>query len=451
MPAKPQNKRKINDYLFYLSILVISGLVAFFSRHYSSQFDWTVDGRNTLRPASQNFLKTLQGPVKIIAYASDNKELREQISTVIERFKRAKPNLTFDFVNPAEEPEAVRELGIDVDGQMLIHYEDRFESLRILSEAAIINAIYRLSKMDQAWIVFLSGHGERSPTGPANHDLGQFGKRLKSKGYQILELETALTGSIPDNTALLVISGPMVSVLPGEVEAIRSFIDAGGNLLWLQDSERLNGLDPIGELLGVQFLRGIVVDAESKAYGINNPAFVTLGNYPSHPITNNLQSISLFPKSGAIEYDTAGPFEHTAILMSSVQSWSESGPVKGHLQFNPEQGEKQGPLTIGMALSRNLKNVEKPKDQRIVVVGDGDFLSNTYLGNGANLELGLNIVHWLTETGESIDLPARVRQDQTLNLTPSETAVMGFIFLIAIPGLLLFAGFFNSRRRKKRV
>ena len=46
-----------------------------------------------------------------------------------------------------------------------------------------------------------------------------------------------------------------------------------------------------------------------------------------------------------------------------------------------------GPVQIAVALER----LREEKLQRIVVVGSGHFLANMYLGNGGNLDLGINI------------------------------------------------------------
>ncbi len=445
MELRSKPKRSLKNLTFYLVLLAAAGLVCAVSILYPLEFDWTADDRNTLSPASQTLMHEMQGPVRIIAYASNNGELRNRIRIAVDRFRRFKPDLALSFVDPDEDPDTVRELGIRVDGEMIVHYQGRSESLRDLGESDISNALFRLSNSDQRWIVFLSGHGERSPSGSANHDLGKFGKQLQNKGYWILELKTALSASIPDNASLLVIADPVVELLPGESDVVAKYIIHGGNLLWLQDSERLNGLEALNGLLGIRLARGIVVDASARAYGIDNPAFVTLSEYPAHPITENLHSISLFPKSGAIESDPGTQFQASPVLQSSLQSWSEQGPIKGHIQFNPDQGEKRGPLSLGLALTRAHADTQ----QRILVIGDGDFLSNTYLGNGVNLDLGLNMVRWLTESGNSISIPVRFRADQSLELSPAETAVLGSAFLIVIPAMLIVSGWMIHRRRKR--
>ncbi|MGR9109053.1 MAG: GldG family protein, partial [Gammaproteobacteria bacterium] len=438
-------KRALKSLVFYSGLAATAALIYWLGLKYPLEFDWTAENRNTLSSASQKLLQDLEGPIEIVAYASNTGGLRDKIRTAIDRFRRFKADLSLEFVNPDEEPEAVRKLGIRVDGELIIHYQSRSENLQTLDEAAISNALFRLSQADQRWIVFLSGHGERSPTGSANHDLGQFGTQLENKGYRLLELQGNLSGTIPDNASLLVIANPLVDLLPGEMDAILDYIHNGGNLLWLRDPDGAGGLDSLSRLLGIDFLPGVVVDAGSRAYGIDNPAFVTMNEYPPHRITEGIRSISLFPKSGAIEAVVGGPFQSSPILRSTAQSWSERGPIQGHLQFNPEQSEKQGPLTLGLALTRTLDDQE----QHILVIGDGDFLSNSYLGNGINLDLGLNMIQWLTETDNSIDIPARFGPDQSLDLSPSITAALGFVFLVAIPALLVFSGLIIHRKRQR--
>ena len=438
-------RRYLKYLVFHVFLFSAAGCLAWLSVRYPLQIDWTDDSRNTLATASQHLLDELNGPVRIVSYASKNAELRGKIRTAIDRFQRFKADLTLVFVNPDEAPDTVRNLGIRVDGEMIIHYRDRSESLRELSESAISNTLFRLSKSEEPWIVFLSGHGERSASGFANHDLGQFGKQLQNKGYRIFESKPTSSDRIPDNASLLVIADPSVDMLAGEIDSILEFIRKGGNLLWLQDSGQLHGLDRLEDLLGIRFEPGTVVDTGSRAYGINNPAFVTLSEYPDHPINDNMHSTSLFPKSRAIEAKPDEAFHSAPVFQSSAQSWSERGPIKGHLQFNPEQGEKAGPLIIGLSLTRQFDG----REQKILLVGDSDFLSNTYLGNGINLDLGLNMIGWLTATDKSIEIPLHFQSDRVLKLSPAATARLGIVFLIGLPSALIISGFAVSRRRKR--
>lgn len=96
------------------------------------------------------------------------------------------------------------------------------------------------------------------------------------------------------------------------------------------------------------------------------------------------------------------------------------------------------------------QKLETPAEQRIVVIGDGDFLSNAYLGNGGNLDLGINMVQWLSRGDALINIPAKIAPDRTLELSPlaSGSIAVGFLFLL--PGALLGAGALVWFKRRSR-
>jgi ABC-type uncharacterized transport system involved in gliding motility auxiliary subunit len=85
-----------------------------------------------------------------------------------------------------------------------------------------------------------------------------------------------------------------------------------------------------------------------------------------------------------------------------------------------------------------------------VVVGDGDFLSNTYLGNAGNLDLGLNLITWLSHDDAFMDIRVRGAPDTTLVLERTTTAMIGLGFLIGLPLLLLVMGLIIWLRRRRR-
>jgi ABC-type uncharacterized transport system involved in gliding motility auxiliary subunit len=83
------------------------------------------------------------------------------------------------------------------------------------------------------------------------------------------------------------------------------------------------------------------------------------------------------------------------------------------------------------------------------VVGDGDFLSNSYLGNGGNLDLGLNLVRWLSGDDNLLDIPARTAPDSRLELSRTAGAAIGLGFLFILPLLLIATGLLIWWRRRR--
>ena len=111
-------------------------------------------------------------------------------------------------------------------------------------------------------------------------------------------------------------------------------------------------------------------------------------------------------------------------------------------------GEIPGPLDMGFALSRLSPSPAK-KEQRVVAIGDGDFLSNAFLGNGGNREFGQRVFDWLLADDAMIDLPDKGAPDRQLQLSQTQLGVIGLGFLLVLPVLLLAAGGWIWWRRKR--
>jgi ABC-type uncharacterized transport system involved in gliding motility auxiliary subunit len=84
----------------------------------------------------------------------------------------------------------------------------------------------------------------------------------------------------------------------------------------------------------------------------------------------------------------------------------------------------------------------------VVVVGDADFLSNAVLGNGGNLDLGLNLVRWLAQDDALLDIPPRVAPDRQFEMTRSTAVALVVTFLVALPLACVVAGWWIRRRRR---
>ncbi|MCP4043806.1 MAG: GldG family protein, partial [Gammaproteobacteria bacterium] len=255
---------RIENILFVVLFISALAMVAWLSTRYHYQADWTASGRNTLSQASRKLLKRLEGPIEITAYAREDEILRSRIEDLVKRYRRHKPDLELKFVNPDTVPDRVRELGISIDGEMIITYRGQTEHLKTHSEQAMSNVLQRVARSGKRWLVFITGHGERDPLGNANHDFGIWGRQLEKRGFNVQTLNLLETKEIPGNTSVLIIAGPQVDLLEGEVAMIRSFLEKGGNLLWLADPGEARGMEPIGDLLGLEFHPGVIVDPTTQ-------------------------------------------------------------------------------------------------------------------------------------------------------------------------------------------
>ena len=207
---------RLQNLLFSLLFLAIVGLLGWLSTKYPAQFDWTANSRHTLSEASRKTLDLLKGPVAITAYAREKQQTRDHIRDQVDRYTRFKKDLTLKFINPDTQPDKVREMGITVDGELVVEYQGRVEKVQEAGESALTNALQRLASAKERVVVFLEGHGERSPQGQGNHDLGQFADELERKGMTVSMVNLAANPAIPDNTDVLVLAGPAATCCRGK-------------------------------------------------------------------------------------------------------------------------------------------------------------------------------------------------------------------------------------------
>jgi hypothetical protein len=453
LDRRNRRRLRLQNLLFVVLLLGLVGVLAWLSQTWRYTADWTRTSRNTLTDTSHEVLQLIDGPVEMTAYIGPQPVTRRSIRDLVERYRRAGTDVELEFINPETNPALARELGIRQGGELIVHHGDREERLQRISEQSITSALARLAREDERWIVFLEGHGERNPHGDANADLGRFGDRLGERGFRVQTLQLARMPHIPDNTDLLVLASPRSDYLPGELARVRQYVQAGGHLLWLTEPENGDRLAGLAGDLGIRRHDGVVVDAGAQLFGADTPDFAAIGDYGDHPVVNGLSQLSLFPQAAALERVETGGWRHTALLRTREQSWTETGPIRGEIGFDSGAGEVRGPLTLGWAGRRGPppEGDEPPSGgQRIAVIGDGDFLSNAYLGNGVNLDLGMRLVNWLVGDGAHIAIPPDTAPDTRVDLSRTAILVIGFGFLLVLPLALLATGLLIGWRRGRR-
>jgi ABC-type uncharacterized transport system involved in gliding motility auxiliary subunit len=439
---------------FAVLLVIACGLLGWLGQRYELRADWSRTSANTLSEPTERVLERLEGPVRITAYARDSGPLRHAIRNLVERFRRTAPGLSLEFVDPDRAPDRVRELGVTHDGELIAEYQQRTAHVLEPTERALTNGLLRLLAADERWVVYVTGHGERDLLGQANHDLGRFGAQLQRRGYRVQGVELARTGSVPDNTSVLVVSAPAVSLLPVEVRALVEWIEGGGNLLWLGEPNAGDGLAALGSALGVTFVPGTIVEPRTQDHGLDSPLFALATSYPSHPATRGFQPVTLYPMAAGVRATPPEGWRAAPLALSGPQAWSESGPLEGEVGFDQGQ-DVAGPLQLVVALERELAarardGVMLAHRQRIVITGDGDFLSDTYLGNSGNLDLGLALLHWLAGDDELVGVSAQTAPDARLELSRTQVAIMALVFLILTPLAFVGAGVGVWLRRRRR-
>ena len=251
--------------------------------------------------------------------------------------------------------------------------------------------------------------------------------------------------------------GPKRPFLADEVTLLETYLNEGGNILFLLDPETDLNLDSLLNIWGIELDQRLVIDPTSST-----PAWPLIIDYGDHPITKTFaQRLAFFPEAQAIVSDETSELERTALLLTNPASWAEADPQGEDLKPDPER-DLQGPLTLGVAISKSLTPDAKPpeakdkaqssqpdaaasqlkpdqKQARIVVIGDSDFVKTAFFAEELNGDLFLNAVNWLSSDRDDPALSIRPKEpkNRRLKLTPERGRLLSWIGL----GLLPFGSF----------
>ncbi|MGN6177829.1 MAG: DUF4350 domain-containing protein, partial [Mucilaginibacter sp.] len=378
------------------------------------------------------------------------------------------------FLSPAEIKKQ-----IDLSGEgnhlvRLLQVGDRKTWVRMFndferypSENEMTAALKRL-EVTPPKVAFLTGQNERSITSDGDKDfktpaIGKgYRQALINQGFDVESISVS-EDDIPADVSVLVITDPRQEFTQAEKARIDAFIDKGGNMLIAGEPDKRDVLNPVITRLGIQYLPGKIIQINPDAT-------------PDYVLTNLSQSAATVSKDfmnivkhhslgakvtlpGAMGIATEGrtSFKVMPLLTAkdSINCWNTTREINRDsvMRFTPAKGDSRGNFNIAVALSRKIDG----KEQRIIVAGDADFLSNGELArrSTSNYERINNyfdraIFAWLGNDEFPVDVSRPEQQDNAFKISSKSIALMKPIFLGVIPALIIIWGALLLIIRKRK-
>ncbi|OKS88767.1 Gldg family protein [Mucilaginibacter polytrichastri] len=322
------------------------------------------------------------------------------------------------------------------------------------TDAALKRLITKLPK-----IGFLNGELERSKDKLSDRDyrvstnMIPFRYSLINQGFDVENLSLQ-TGELPTEIAALVIADPKTTFTSEGLAKIQRYVAGGGNLFIAGEPGKQSVVNPILKFLGVQMMDGVLVQNATDdvpdliKVGLTKNA-LDLSNQLQQLVINN-KGVSM-PGAVGLTY-TGGPFSVKPILMTdSTINWNKKGKLvtdSAKVVFSDADGDTKKAVPTILALTRQINN----KEQRIIVAGDADFLSNSELQKSqeGNFIFGVGIFKWFSNGQFPVDTDRPESKDNRLNITDKGIKALQILFLGVLPGLLiLIAAIFLIRRKRK--
>jgi ABC-type uncharacterized transport system involved in gliding motility auxiliary subunit len=302
------------------------------------------------------------------------------------------------------------------------------------TEEGITNALVKVQNRIAKKVYFTTGHGELDTTDTqGDSGYGRIAGLLADDGLSVSTVSLA-TGEVPADAAAVVIAGPRLPFLEGEIAQLKAYMEKGGRLLVaLEPKIRDSGLEDLLGARGILVEDALIVDPLSKIMG-GGDAIPVVQQYAEHPITQRFQLATLFPTARPLVAGDAVP-RPLVLATTNPSAWAETNiGADGRVEFN--EGEKRGALGVAVMAVHKVGDAEA----RYVVFGDSDFANNRFSQLGGNTDFFLNSMNWLASQEDRITIRPKQRAASQIILTADQGMFLQVFALNVLPMLILAAG-----------
>jgi hypothetical protein len=464
----------------YGAACVVAGLGAWVLANvaltlHDTHIDVTREKVYTPAPAAMRVAEELGTPVTITWFYRAQDSVGRRTGDLLKVMARRSPMLTVVTVDPDTQPELARRQGIRLYNAAVIEAEGRRVLVQGTDEAEIALGIQRALRQRMVTVCFLEGHGEFAMDnfeyhthvdgisdhnhGEASskvidtegHGVGRLRRMLEAQGYEARKLVLATRPDVPADCSVLIAANPRTTFLPGESAALRAWLARGGAALLMFDLGFVlePGLERLMADLGVSLEQEVVVDPLSHYQ--SDAEMVAVTGYDPHPVTRS-QSLTFYP---GIRPLTLGPLPAgvttTPLLQSSRDSYTRPvapADVRAVRASAPAPAgvPRPGPRVLGIAAEGRLGADGQPF--RAIVVGDGDFASNSFLPYMSNSDLLLAMVRWLAREEQGTAVRPRIPVPPMLLLTAAQARGVFIGVVLVLPLAIVALGCFVWWRRR---
>ena len=331
-------------------------------------------------------------------------------------------------------------------------------------EAEVSAALKRLI-MEVPKVACLTGHGERDMNNVGDRDYYAFAKNptfryaLVNNGFDVIAYRMTEGEEIPEDIRILVIADVKQPLTESELEKIDRYVARGGNLLIAGEPGRQEVMNPLVERFGVQFMPGVLVqpsrdfDPDLIRGELTKDAAEMSLNYAD---LQKKKRVITMPGATALNYTMDKGFMVRPVLTThDTGCWNEIETrdlLNEPVELNPVAGEKEGVYPIALALSRKMGN----REQRIIVLGDADCISNSELMmyrkgiKASNFSLITESFRWLTDGEFPVNTRRPDPADTSISLELSSMKWVKLMFVGILPLLLIGCGILIWHRRRGR-
>ena len=409
------------------AVVVVALANAALLRH-DVHVDLTRERTFTPSPATEEVVAGLTREVTLTYFYHARDEAGRRAKHLVEVLGRRNPLLHVRTVDPDRQPTVAQTYGIRLYNAAIIEADGRRIQVSGTDDTDIAIGIQRVLRQRVTTMCFMEGHGEypfdnfefhtHVETAHAHthgdkssarvemegHGAGRLRRALEALGFDARKIITATVREIPPDCAVVIAVNPRTTYLPAESAALAAYLERGGAALLMYDLGFV--IEPrLAQLLarlGLRLDQQAVVDPLDH-YATDHET-VAVPVYEPHPVTTRV-ALTFYPGVRPLTLLPPPPgVRVTPLALSSKESYTRAvSPVGTRVvsEAAPLTPARTGRQVLAAAIEGSTAAF------RVVVVGDGDFASNSFLPYMSNGDFALSAIRWLA------------REDQQPRLRPA--------------------------------
>jgi ABC-type uncharacterized transport system involved in gliding motility auxiliary subunit len=432
--------------IYLVVVLAILVVVNFLANRYNKSFDTTSNKRYSLSEQTQKIVKGLKQNATITYF---NQSTRfAQGKDLLDEYANLSPKVHIAYVDPDKSPELARAAGIRNFGTAVVQVGDKKEIAKDMTEEGITGAFIRDLKGTTRTVCFVTGSGEHQIDNTERDGLSHFKDLLAKDEYQAKPIDLLQSGQVPPDCTTAIIAGPTHDYQQPEVDAIKSYVEAGGRAFFMLDppiqfgSSAIAANDGLTGLLatwGVTLDKNMILDLNpvGQLAGLG-PQVVLVTTYSSQPIVSDMRGSAVgIPLSRSLEIKDTDKTSVQKLFDSSGSSLATANLSSPQVSVADPQNRK-GPFTIAAA---GTYNTGKPNSQgRFVVAGSSSWAANRFLGFNGNSDLALNAMNWLSSDEDMISIRPKPPEDRRITMTRAQLNLVRVTSQFFLPLIVVVAG-----------
>jgi ABC-type uncharacterized transport system involved in gliding motility auxiliary subunit len=445
---KKNSIRGINAVVTIVLVLLVAGAINYIAYRNEKRVDLTRSSVNTLSDQTIKVLKGLKDKIHFMAFLDPAVE-GASFKHAMERYSYYTDQISYEIVDPNKEPVKARNYNITRYGTIIGFLNDSETRIESLTEEDLTNSIIKLTRTGKKKIYFLSGHAERDIDSDDAEAYSALKKIMSGQSYIAEKLDLLSSGNIPKDSSLLIIAGPKKTFFEKEISIIENYMKSGGPVFMLSDPSSpkytVSPDDNVNRILsnfGIKLRNDIIIDPQSKLFGVTEAMPVVQIYDRSNPITADFKEVTIYPFAQSLDVSKADKkkYEIVELCRTADTSWGETGAKTGKIYFDKKM-DNIGPLDVCVLVSDK-------QDRNFVVFGNSSFVTNQYVSHAANSDIFMNVVSYLVEDQDLISI--RPKTDEAGKFIMPGGLLVGLFTVYVVPFSILAGGIVYWHKRRKK-